>query len=85
MIDNRAIFALLKRKLRRRGFGRVVTMNYSPTTNDIRQGRVTSRRVEALVAKTGYERVHVIGHSLGGLIARYYVQRLAATSGSTLW
>jgi triacylglycerol lipase len=26
--------------------------------------------------ETGYERVHIVGHSLGGLIARYYVQRM---------
>ena len=29
---------------------------------------------------TGYERIHVIGHSLGGLISRYYVQRLGGDS-----
>ena len=32
--------------------------------------------MEQLVAETGYERMHVVGHSLGGLIARYYVTRL---------
>jgi triacylglycerol lipase len=77
MVDNRAIFTVLKRRLRRRGFGRVVTINYSPVTNDIRQAaRDLAVEVEALVAQTGYERIHLIGHSLGGLIARYYVQRL---------
>jgi triacylglycerol lipase len=77
MVDNRAIFTVLKRRLRRRGFGRVVTINYSPVTNDIRQAaRDLAAEVEALVAQTGYERIHVVGHSLGGLIARYYVQRL---------
>jgi triacylglycerol lipase len=77
MVDNRAIFTVLKRGLRRRGFGRVMTINYSPVTNDIRQAaRDLAAEVEALVAQTGYERIHVVGHSLGGLIARYYVQRL---------
>jgi hypothetical protein len=77
MVDNRAIFTVLKRRLRRRGFGQVFTINYSPVTNDLRQAaRVLALEVEALVAKTGYERIHVVGHSLGGLIARYYVQRL---------
>jgi triacylglycerol lipase len=77
MIDNRAVFTVLKRRLRRRGFGRVVTINYSPATNDIRQAaRDLAAEVEALVAQTGYERIHLVGHSLGGLIARYYVQRL---------
>ena len=32
--------------------------------------------IAKLSTTTGYERIHVIGHSLGGLIARYYVQRL---------
>jgi pimeloyl-ACP methyl ester carboxylesterase len=77
LVDNRSIFTLLRRALRRRGFGRVITLNYSPLTQDIRG---VAARLEALVEKTceetGYERVHVIGHSLGGIVARYYVQRM---------
>lgn len=77
IIDNHAIFKVLKRRLRRKGFGTVVTINYSPVTNDIRRAAtVLAAEVEAIVALTGYERLHVVGHSLGGLIARYYVQRL---------
>jgi triacylglycerol lipase len=77
MIDNRAIFTVLTPKLRAHGFERVVTLNYSPVTNDIRTAAEgLSAAVEGLVARTGYERIHIIGHSLGGLIARYYVQRL---------
>lgn len=77
MVDNRSIFTLLRRGLRRRGFGTVVTMNYSPVTNDVRAAATAlAAEVEALVVESGYERVHVIGHSLGGLIARYYVQCL---------
>ncbi|MDQ1483807.1 MAG: triacylglycerol lipase [Actinomycetota bacterium] len=77
MIDNRSIFTLLRRGLRRRGFGRVISVNYSPLTTDVRVAAAwLAEEVESLVAETGYERVHVIGHSLGGLIARYYVTRL---------
>jgi pimeloyl-ACP methyl ester carboxylesterase len=77
MIDNRSIFTMLRRGLRRRGFGRVVSINYSPLTADVRVAAAwLAQEVESLVAETGYERVHVIGHSLGGLIARYYVTRL---------
>lgn len=77
MIDNRSVFTLLRRGLLRRGFGRVVTLNYSPLTGDVRSAAADlAEQVEQLVADSGYERVHVIGHSLGGLIARYYVQRL---------
>lgn len=77
VVDNRSMFTLLRRGLRRRGFGRIITLNYSPLTDDV---RVVADRlhalVEALVEQTGYERVHVIGHSMGGLVARYYAQRM---------
>jgi triacylglycerol esterase/lipase EstA (alpha/beta hydrolase family) len=77
MVDNASVFAVLRRGLLRRGFGRVVTLNYSPLTMDVRvAARRLAEAVEDLVATTGYHRVHVVGHSLGGLVARYYVQRL---------
>ena len=77
IVDNRSVFTLLRRGLRKRGFGRVSTMNYSILTGDIRVAAARlAEEVEALAAETGYERIHVVGHSMGGLIARYYVTRL---------
>lgn len=77
MADNASVFALLRRGLRARGFGHIVTMQYSPLTTDVRiQASRLGAIVETLVAETGYERIHIVGHSLGGLIARYYVTRL---------
>jgi triacylglycerol lipase len=77
LVDNRSIFTVLRRALRRRGFGRIVAMNYSPFTTDIRSAALKlAREVEALCESTGYERIHLVGHSLGGLIARYFVQCL---------
>jgi pimeloyl-ACP methyl ester carboxylesterase len=76
-VDNRSIFTFLRRARRRRGFGRVVTMNYSVFTHDVpRAAARLGELVERLCAETGYERVHVVGHSMGGVVARYYVQRL---------
>lgn len=76
-VDNRSIFTVLQRSLRRRGFGRVVTMNYSVLTHDVpRAAARLGELVERLCDETGYDRVHVVGHSMGGLVARYYVQRL---------
>ena len=55
----------------------MLTINYCPLTSDVRVAAgALAAEVEQLVAETGYERIHVIGHSLGGLIARYYVTRL---------
>lgn len=77
ILDNHSIFALLQRALRRRGFATVSSYDYGLLTRDIpAAARLLGEAVEELAGDTGYERVHVIGHSLGGLIARYYVQRL---------
>lgn len=77
IFDNRSIFTLLRRGLHRRGFGSTYALNYSALTDDIRS---VAARLGALIdqvcEETEHERVHVIGHSLGGLIARYLVQRL---------
>lgn len=77
IFDNRSIFTLLRRGLHKRGFGSTYALNYSPLTDDIRS--VSARLgelIERVCEETGRERIHVIGHSLGGLIGRYLVQRL---------
>ena len=81
MVDNRSVFALLRRGLHRRGFHRVLTLNYSPLTRDVRLAATSlATRVEQLCEETGFERIHVVGHSMGGLIARYFVQCLGGDS-----
>ncbi len=78
--DNRSVFAVLGRALRKRGFGVVYGINYSvltALTGDVRSAaREFGREVERICEATSAEQVHVVGHSLGGLVARYYVQRL---------
>ena len=77
VIDNRSIFTVLRRALRGRGFTRTYALNYSPLTDDIPTvARWLAEFVEEVCADTGYERVHIVGHSMGGIIGRYYVQRL---------
>ena len=77
IVDNHSIFTLLERALRRRGFLTVSAYDYGLLTRDIPSAaELLGEAVEKLAANAGYERIHVIGHSLGGLMARYYVQRL---------
>jgi len=76
IVDNHTIFTVLERTLRRRGFRTVSSYDYGLLTRDIpAAARLLGAAVEKVVAETGYERIHLVGHSLGGLIARYYVQR----------
>ncbi|MFF8094284.1 esterase/lipase family protein [Streptomyces sp. NPDC016675] len=76
-IDNRSVFLLLRRSLTQHGRHQIESLNYSPLTCDIRTAaELLGRHIEEICQRTGSERVDVVGHSLGGLIARYYVQRL---------
>ncbi|MEU9194831.1 esterase/lipase family protein [Streptomyces hundungensis] len=76
-IDNRSVFVLLRRSLARHGWRHLESLNYSPLTVDVRvAAELLGRHVEEVCARTGHHEVDIVGHSLGGLIARYYVQRL---------
>jgi pimeloyl-ACP methyl ester carboxylesterase len=76
LVDNRSIFAVMRRSLRRRGFTQVCSWNYSPLSSDVaRCAADLGTHIERVCEQTGHDRVHVVGHSLGGLIARYHVQR----------
>jgi pimeloyl-ACP methyl ester carboxylesterase len=76
LVDNRSIFAVMRRSLRRRGFAQVCSWNYSPLSSDVaRCAADLGAHIERVCEQTGHDRVHVVGHSLGGLIARYHLQR----------
>ncbi|MEU0698110.1 alpha/beta fold hydrolase [Streptomyces niveus] len=76
-VDNRSVFVLLRRSLARHGWRHLESLNFSPLTSDIRlAAEVLGRHIEEICARTGHREVDIVGHSLGGLIARYYVQRL---------
>jgi triacylglycerol lipase len=78
--DNRSVFAVLRRALRKRGFRMVYSINFNvltALTGDVHSAaRELGDEVERICEMTGAEQVHVVGHSLGGLVARYYVQRM---------
>ncbi len=81
IMDNRSVFTVFRRHLRRRGFGVVHAMNYGLFTGDLRAAaHALGKHVERLQEQTGADRVHVVGHSLGGVIARYYVQRMGGSA-----
>jgi triacylglycerol lipase len=80
ILDNRSVFTLFRRSLRRRGFRVAHAVNYSLLTGDVRAAaHELHEHVERLRERTGAEKVHIVGHSLGGVIARYYVQRMGGS------
>ena len=76
IVDNHSIFTRLDHVLRGRGFATVAAHDYGLLTADVEEAAAAlGATVTGLAAATGHDRVHVVGHSLGGLLARWFVQR----------
>jgi pimeloyl-ACP methyl ester carboxylesterase len=71
---NKSNWLFVKRYLLQAGFERVHALNYNPLTADIPAlAAQCAARAEQVRDHFGTDRIHIIGHSLGGIIARYAV------------
>lgn len=76
-VHNRSAFLSIVRALHRAGFRHVHAFDYNPLTHDIPEiAGMLAGEVERVLQRTGAERCMLVGHSMGGVIARYYVQQL---------
>jgi pimeloyl-ACP methyl ester carboxylesterase len=77
LADNASIFRELKQSLENCGAGPVVSFSYSSLLGSVQTAAARlAVQIEELCTVSGASTVDMVGHSLGGLIARYYVQRL---------
>jgi pimeloyl-ACP methyl ester carboxylesterase len=67
-------FAGLRRHLARRGIRRFSSFAYLPRLDYQRLAGRFDAHVRAVCEKAGAEQVDVVAHSLGGLVARYFMQ-----------
>lgn len=74
---NRSAWVLVERTLRVAGFHRVTTLNYNPLRDDVPAiAHRLAAHIEQVRTLAGVDKVHVVGHSLGGIVLRWYVQEL---------
>lgn len=75
---NRSGWFLVERLLRAAGFTSVHTMNYVAFGRDgvPELAERLAARVASIRALTGAEKVHLVGHSNGGILIRWFVQEL---------
>jgi triacylglycerol lipase len=73
---NRTNWIWLGRRLARRGIGPLYGTSYFSPQSVRRSAEQLARFIERVVAKQGAERVDIVAHSLGGVVARYYIERL---------
>lgn len=76
-VHNRSAFLVMARALKRAGFEQVHGLNYNPLIADLPQIALgLASEVQRVRDRTGAERVALVGHSMGGIVARHYVQLL---------
>ena len=71
---NQSCWFWFKRQLRQQGFKNIVTISLSGWHNEETLTELLSKRIDELRLQLGVNKVHLIGHSMGGMIARNYVQ-----------
>jgi pimeloyl-ACP methyl ester carboxylesterase len=78
-LGDRTNFRLLEDALDMRGVSNVVYFEYPPRFDWPRLATLLGRAIDAVRLATGVRRVDVVGHSLGGLVARYLVDMRSET------
>src|SRR5574340_261596 len=76
VLVNDGVWFYFRRYLARHGIRPIYTVNYGPPLADIEHfAEQLGAKIEAICAATGAPRVVLIGHSMGGLVARAYLRR----------
>ena len=73
---NRTSWVWLGRRLAHRGIGPLYGTTYFSPQSVRRSAEHLARFVQSVRARERCDRVDIVGHSLGGVVARYYVERL---------
>jgi pimeloyl-ACP methyl ester carboxylesterase len=76
VLVNDGVWFMMRRYLVRQGVGPVYTINYGPPYSDIeRFAAQLGEKIESVCTATGSDRVVLVCHSMGGLVARTYLRQ----------
>ena len=76
VLVNDGVWFTVRRYLARHGIGAVYTINYGPPYGDIEHfAEQLDAKIESVCKATGATRVLIVGHSMGGLVARAYLRQ----------
>ncbi len=74
LFNNRASWFWFKRFLRKEGFNNIATINLSSWHNEEVLTELVAKKVDELRHRLGVDKVHLVCHSMGGIIARNFIQ-----------
>jgi pimeloyl-ACP methyl ester carboxylesterase len=78
---NAGVWLRVRARLRGRGLGPLYTLSYGPPLASIEVfAAQVAEKVDSIVSATGAAKVTLVGHSMGGLVARAYLRRFGAGS-----
>lgn len=72
---NRACWFWFRMRLKRQGIDNIVTMNLSALHSEEILTELLAKRIDELRHQLGVNQVNLVGHSMGGIVARNFVQR----------
>jgi triacylglycerol esterase/lipase EstA (alpha/beta hydrolase family) len=76
VLVNDGVWLMIRRYLALHDVGAVYTINYGPTYDDIEHfAEQLGAKIESVCGATGAARVLLVGHSMGGLVARAYLRQ----------
>ena len=85
VLCNAGVWRPFMRWLARRGVTPVYTLSYGPPLASIESfAEQTAATIASIRAQTGADRVIVVAHSMGGLVARAYLRRFDASAVARL-
>ncbi len=80
-MHNRSGFFLMGHRLRRAGRENIVALNFPPSSKGVPYfAERLSEAVDRALEHAGGNKVDLIGHSMGGLVVRYYMEKLGGAA-----
>ena len=81
IFHNSSAFLKIKQRLKNFGWRQVTSMNLSTYRKGIPElAQEISQKIDAILKDSDFKKVDIIAHSLGGMMARYYIQLLEVHS-----
>ena len=76
-LHNSGVFVPLKSRLSRDKIHNIFSISMKPTFASIKEhARMVEEKVEEIIFLTGCEKINIVTHSMGGLVAMYYIKKL---------
>jgi triacylglycerol esterase/lipase EstA (alpha/beta hydrolase family) len=80
-MHNRSAFLFIIHHLRKAGMNNLIPPNFRPVSGSISDfAAQLAAAVNLAIQRTGSEKVDLVGHSMGGLIIRFYIEHLGGSS-----